>query len=84
MAAGCPVVASDVGGVSKVIDDGKNGLLVAPRNPQQIAAAVIRLLGDAELRNRYAIGGLNKMQDHFSAESMTRQYENLYLRAGGC
>lgn len=81
MAAGCPVVATDVGGVSKVIEDKQNGLLVAPRNPEQLAVAVIRLLADEQLRKEYTLKGLQKFKEKFSAEIMTKQYESIYLRA---
>lgn len=55
MAAGLPVVASNVGGVPEVVVDGETGLLVEPGNPGAIAAAVLRLVGDPGLRAR--LGG---------------------------
>lgn len=81
MAAGCPVVATDVGGVSKVIDSEVNGLLVAPRDHGQLAIAIIRLLNHEQLRKDYAQRALQKFNKKFSADIMTRQYEDLYLRA---
>lgn len=81
LAAGCPVVATDVGGVAKVIDNEVNGLLVAPRDSEQLAVAIIRLLSAGELRKEYACKGLQKFQEKFSAEIMTEKYEKLYLRA---
>ncbi|MBC8440655.1 MAG: glycosyltransferase family 4 protein [Deltaproteobacteria bacterium] len=80
MAAGCPVVATDVGGVSKVIDSKQNGLLVAPQEPEQLAGAVIQLLTDEQLQKKYAEKALQKFKKKFSAEIMTKQYEHLYLR----
>ena len=80
MAAGCPIVATNVGGVSKVILDKQNGLLVSPRNPEQLAAAVILLLADEQPRKKYTQKGLQKFMEKFSAEIMTKQYERLYLR----
>ena len=80
MAVGCPIVATDVGGVSKVIEDKRDGLLVAPRDPGQLAAAVINLLSDENLRKQYARKGLQKFKEKFSAEIMTRQYEKLYKK----
>lgn len=81
MAAGCPVIATDVGGVSKVIDDQQNGLLVESQKPEQLAAAVVQLLKDERLRKEYARKALWKFQKKFSADIMTRQYERLYMRA---
>lgn len=81
MAAGCPVIATNVGGVSKVIKNKHNGLLVDSKNPNQLASAIKLLLSDKELRSEYSRNGINTFQEHFSAEIMTRQYEKLYLRA---
>jgi glycosyltransferase involved in cell wall biosynthesis len=52
LAVGCPVIATAVGGVPEVIRDGENGLLVAPRDADALAAAIARFFGDAELRAR--------------------------------
>lgn len=49
MAIGIPVVATDVGGVADVVDDGETGLLVRPEDPAALAAAIGRLLDDADL-----------------------------------
>jgi glycosyltransferase involved in cell wall biosynthesis len=54
LAVGCPVIATAVGGVPEVVRDGENGLLVAPRDPGALAAAVSRFFGDWELRERLA------------------------------
>jgi glycosyltransferase involved in cell wall biosynthesis len=80
MAAGCPIVATDVGGVSKVVRNGENGLLVKARHPGQLAVAVNRLLNDEALRSRFVSKGKDDFSRKFSAEIMTRHYEDLYLR----
>lgn len=80
MAAGCPIVATNVGGVSRVITDGENGLLVPSKNVEQLAEAVIKLLSDTNLRDRFANAGLKKFDEKFSADKMTRQYEILYQK----
>jgi glycosyltransferase involved in cell wall biosynthesis len=49
-AMGIPVVATRTGGVPDIVEDGVSGLLVPPRDPAALAAAIIRMLGDAELR----------------------------------
>lgn len=48
LAVGTPVVATAVGGVPEIVEDGTNGLLVPPRDPHAFAAAVRRLLDDAQ------------------------------------
>ncbi|MCV2488164.1 glycosyltransferase [Geodermatophilus sp. YIM 151500] len=56
MAAGLPVVASDVGGIPEVVADGRTGLLVPPGDAGALAAALDRITGDAGLRARLAAG----------------------------
>jgi glycosyltransferase involved in cell wall biosynthesis len=51
-AHGVPVVATDVGGLSEVVVDGETGVLVPPRNPAALAAAIAPLLDDRETRAR--------------------------------
>lgn len=80
LAAGCPVVASDVGGVGTAIEDGVNGALVPPRDPDAIAAAVTRLLASPALRARFGEAGKRVFRERFSADAMARRYEALYLR----
>lgn len=52
MAAGLPVVSTTAAAIPEVVPDGRAGLLVAPRDPAALAAALLRLLGDPELQNR--------------------------------
>ena len=80
MAAGCPIVATKVGGSPTVISDGENGSLVEPMDPKALAREIIRLLGNEQLRSYYAKNGLKTFNDHFTADMMTAQYENLYLK----
>ncbi len=56
LAVGTPVVSTAVGGVPEVVHDGENGLLVPPRDPAALAAALRSVLDDAELRERLAAG----------------------------
>jgi phosphatidylinositol alpha-mannosyltransferase len=57
MAAGTPVVCSDIHGYKGVVRRGREGLLVPPREPKALAAAIARLLADDELRARMALSG---------------------------
>ena len=80
MAAGCPIVATAVGGLPTAITDNVNGSLVPPHNHEALAAALIGLLRDRERRARYARAGREVFATRYSAEIMARQYEALYER----
>ena len=60
MAAGAPIVASDIAGYRDVVADGEQGLLVEPKNPGALADAVSRLLANPELRARLRRAGQEK------------------------
>lgn len=53
-ALGIPVVATRTGGIPELVDDGVTGLLVPPRNPEALAEAILRFLGDGRLRSACA------------------------------
>ena len=57
MAAGLPVVATDVGGVAEAVEDGETGLLVPATDAEALARALERLLADGELRRRLGAAG---------------------------
>lgn len=80
MAAGCPIVATDVGGVSRAIEHGLNGSLVKPKHPDLLTREITRLLLDDQLRSQYSNNGRKIFEEHFSARAMTSRYEQLYLR----
>jgi glycosyltransferase involved in cell wall biosynthesis len=66
MAYGRAVVATDVGGLRDAIDDGENGLLVPPRDVRALRAAIERLLGDKELRERLGRAAREKAEREWS------------------
>jgi glycosyltransferase involved in cell wall biosynthesis len=80
MAAGCPIIATDVGGVIMAVQDKQNGSLVEPGNPKALSSEIIRLLSNKDLRDQYSENGMKLFREKFSAEVMTRKYEKLYLR----
>jgi glycogen(starch) synthase len=57
MAAGCPVVASDLPVVSEMIQNGENGVLVRPEDPEALAGGILRVLTEPGLRARLESGG---------------------------
>jgi glycosyltransferase involved in cell wall biosynthesis len=80
MAMGIPVVASRVDGVAEVLEDGQDALLVPPGNRDLFVEPICRVLQDRSLRQRLAQTGKKKARQHFSAEAMVRQVEELYLQ----
>jgi len=78
LAAGLPVVASRAGGIVDAIDDGRTGLLVTPNDPRALAAAVLRMLADAPLRERLAAAGHAGVAARFSVPAMAGAYRRLY------
>ncbi len=64
MASGKPVVASDIPGYASVMRDGREGLLVPPRDPTGLALAIVRLLSDPALGRRFAERGLQTAQQY--------------------
>jgi glycosyltransferase involved in cell wall biosynthesis len=79
LALGKPVVATRVGGVPEVIQDGANGILVPPEDPRALADAVSALLADPPRATALAASGRATVVARFSADGMVRQIERLYL-----
>ena len=77
MAAGAPVICSDIHGYKGVVRRDKEALLVPPRNPKAIAAAAARLLADPELRDRMSASGRFRAQE-FSWERVTAKVDDYY------
>ena len=77
MAAGLPVVASAEGGPLEIIQNGVDGLLVPPRDPDVLAAALRRLHDDAELRRRLGEAALLSSR-RFSPEAAWQQLREVY------
>jgi glycosyltransferase involved in cell wall biosynthesis len=78
MAAGLPVVASDVGDVSRVVADGITGYVVPSKDPERLAAALEPLLTDPALRRRMGAAGRARVTDLFSATATAGQVSALY------
>jgi len=78
MAAGKPVVSTRVGGVPELVEDGVHGLLVEPRDPGALAAAIGRLLHDPGEARRLGEQGRERQQRELSLDAMVRKIEDLY------
>jgi glycosyltransferase involved in cell wall biosynthesis len=78
MALSRPVVASDVGGIPEMIEDGVTGLLVPHDQPDMLAAAIVRLLTDHALADTIARAGHDLVHDRFCIELMVKEIEGIY------
>ena len=78
MAAGVPVVSTNVGGVAEVIEDGVTGLLAPSGNDEALAEHVLRLSVDEGLRRRMAECGRRRAAETFSEGRMQADYLRLY------
>jgi rhamnosyl/mannosyltransferase len=82
MAAGLPVVSTELGtGTSFVNQHGETGLIVAPNDPAALAAALSTLLGDPAERARMGAAGRARVREMFTTESMMRGMDRLYVEA---
>jgi glycosyltransferase involved in cell wall biosynthesis/protein-tyrosine-phosphatase len=77
-AYGRPAVATTVGGVPEVLEDGRTGYLVAPGEPGQLAERLITLLEDATLREGMGRAARRAVEDRFSFVERTKALERLY------
>jgi glycosyltransferase involved in cell wall biosynthesis len=77
MSAGVPVVASDIGGLPEIIIDGETGLLV-PNQPGAIAAAIRKLLDNADLHRRIGAAARQTIMQRFSVDLMVRRTLEIY------
>ena len=78
MAMSRPVVASNVGGIPEMVEDGVTGLLVPPHDPPALAAAVSRLLLDHPLADTLARAGHDLVHDRFCVQRMVNAVQELY------
>ena len=77
MAAGAPIVASDIHGYKGVVRRGREGLLVPPHEPKELAAAIGRLLDDPALRAEMGAAGRVRAEA-FSWPRVTAKVEDYY------
>ncbi len=82
MAAGCPIVATDVGDNAKFVHDGETGLIIPPRQPNALVEAVAKLVEDPQRRARFGEAARAHYLAELTLENMIRHYERLYRRIG--
>ncbi|HXQ28029.1 MAG TPA: glycosyltransferase family 4 protein [Gemmatimonadales bacterium] len=78
MNSGIPVVASRVGGIPDIVEDGVSGLLVPPGDEAALADALGRLIRDPDLAARLGAAGRERVHTHFSWDAISARWEKLY------
>jgi glycosyltransferase involved in cell wall biosynthesis len=78
MSHGLPIIATNVGGTPELVEDNRNGLLVAPGNAAALGSAIQRLSEDASLRSRMAAANVSRVHDGFTVQDMAAAYVTVY------
>jgi glycogen synthase len=81
MACETPVVASAVGGILEVVEDGKTGFLVPPARPDALAEGLGRVLGDPSQARAMGKAGRRRVEERFSWASVAERTEQVYAEA---
>jgi glycosyltransferase involved in cell wall biosynthesis/peptidoglycan/xylan/chitin deacetylase (PgdA/CDA1 family) len=79
MAAGLPVVATSVGGIPELVQDGQTGRLVPAGNPDALASALIDIIANPERAAALGHAGRQVIETRYSFDRMVKQFELLYL-----
>ncbi|MCA9025592.1 MAG: glycosyltransferase family 4 protein [Planctomycetaceae bacterium] len=80
MAAGLPVVATDVGGTREALRNGVDGFLISPGNAEELATSIVRLYESDDLRLQMGTSGRDRIQNEFSRERMAEDVVSVYQR----
>jgi glycosyltransferase involved in cell wall biosynthesis len=82
MACRKAIVATTAGGIPEVVDAGRTGLLVPPRDPGELASSILRLLQDDERRRRMAEAAYARVRERFTVDRMVADTLRVYRRVG--
>lgn len=80
-AAGIPVVATRVGGVVDIIEDGKTGILIPPKDPDALAGAIVKVLKDRSAMQKITINARRNVEERFNLEKMCQETIKVYQEA---
>lgn len=78
MASSLPVVATNVGGIPEIVEDGINGILVPPRNSESLFQSILYLLKNEEKAKEMGQAGYRLVREKFSIEKMVREISRIY------
>ena len=83
MASGLPIVATDAGGVPEIVEDGKGGILVPPRDPEALADALCRILTDQSLAREMRTHNRARCLEAHDVVGLVDRIEQVYLHVTG-
>ncbi len=75
---GVPIVATKVGGIPEIIEDGVSGILIPPEDPEGLAEAIVKTYENPNFASEMAKNAYIRFEKYFTAEKMARQYEKVY------
>jgi glycosyltransferase involved in cell wall biosynthesis len=75
-----PVIASKIGGIPEVVEDGISGLLVPPSDAEELSEAIVKLIENEELREKMGIEGRRIAREKFNIENIAKQHVELYQK----
>ncbi|MFX0195390.1 MAG: glycosyltransferase family 4 protein [Candidatus Hodarchaeota archaeon] len=78
MASGVPVVATNVGGITDIIQNKKNGILIPPNDPYKLAEVLNRLLQNEQMRKKLGYSGRDSCQDKYNWDSICSSIMKIY------
>lgn len=76
--AGLPVVATSVGGIPDIIDDGISGILINPNSPKDLQGALVRLIGNKNLQNEFGSALRARAKEQFTQDRMVAETVDIY------
>lgn len=83
IASGLPVITTDAGGITDIIEDGITGILVPQRNADHLADSIVELLEDRELREKIALRASVKLRERFTWEAVAKKYFDVITEVCG-
>lgn len=79
MSYGLPIVATNVGGISEIVENGKDGLLCDPRNHKSLAENITKIIENKELRNNLSKNARQKINNKYNIKIIAQQFDKCYI-----